>query len=245
MHFLLYSAEHGGFLPRGQRNYPSQGSLCCFVLVILFHHVKLFVMSSFHLRHRCILLAAALCLTLSSLTAKAGLDYFEIYLNNQLLLKMAAGKTFNLESLRLNKSNYNDQLVIYYSQCNTPGRVGKERSITVKDGKSDILKEWKFADVTGIDAVEDGAKSARAKMTIPVKELLQLAKDHSGETLSFYYRAQGRPDGQVLASYLVDKATALLMPRKLPFRQQQDLLFPRYDISAYRGPLHRSPYDLP
>ena len=187
-------------------------------------------MSSFHLRHRCILLAAALCLTLSSLTARAGLDYFEIYLNNQPLLKMSAGKAFSLESLRLNKSNYNDQLVIYYSQCNTPGRVGKERNITVKDGKGKTLKEWKFADVTGIDAVVDGAKSDRAKMTIPVKELLQLAKDHPGEALSFYYMAQGRPDGQVLASYLVDKTTALLMPRISPLRQRLHLLFPRYDI---------------
>jgi hypothetical protein len=175
------------------------------------------------------MLLAALFLTLSSLTATAGLDYFEIYLNNQLRVKMAAGKAFSLENLRLNQSNYNDQLVIYYSQCNAQGRVGKERSILVRDGKGRILKEWKFADVTGIE-VGDNAKDERAKMTIPVKELLQLAKDHPGDALSFYYMAQGRPDGQVLASYRVDKATAWLMPQRLPFRQRQHLLFPRYDI---------------
>jgi hypothetical protein len=195
-----------------------------------FHHVKLPAMLSLPVKHRCALLAAALCLTLSSLTARAGLDYFEIYLNNQLLLKMTAGKAFNLETLRLNQSNYNDQLVIYYSQCNANGKVGRERSITVRDGKGKILKEWKFADVTGMDAVGDGAKSARAGMTIPVKELLQLSKDHSGEALSVYYTAQGRSDGQVLASYRIDKVTAWLMPQRSPFRQRQHLLFPKYDI---------------
>ena len=69
-------------------------------------------MLSLHLKHRCALTAAALCLTLSTLTARAGLDSFEIYLNNRLLLKMVAGRAFSLESLRLDKSNSSDQLVI-------------------------------------------------------------------------------------------------------------------------------------
>lgn len=154
-----------------------------------------------HVMHRCVLLAAALSLTLCTLTAKAGLDVFEIYLNNKLLLKMAAGKSFSLENLPLNGSNYNDQLVIYYSQCNTGGKVGRDRSIAIKDSKGRVLRSWKFADATNIDAAGNDAMTARAAMTIPVKELLQLAKDHAGESLTFYYTAQGRPDGQALAVY--------------------------------------------
>ncbi len=144
-----------------------------------------------NVRHWCALLSVSLVLTLSTLAARAGLDSFEIYLNNKLLLKMVAGRSFSLESLRLDKSNSNDQLVIYYSQCNAPGKTGKERSIAVKDSKGRVLKEWKFADAT----------DTHAGMTIPVKELLQLAQDKASGPLSFYYTAQGRPEGQILASF--------------------------------------------
>ncbi|HWK04605.1 MAG TPA: hypothetical protein VNS58_13285 [Puia sp.] len=144
-----------------------------------------------NVKHWCALTSVALCLTLSTLASRAGLDSFEIYLNDKLLEKMVAGKAFSLESLRLDKSNSNDRLVIYYSQCNAVGKTGKERSISVKDSKGKILKEWKFADATGTDA----------GMTIPVKELLQLEKDKTGGALSLYYTAQGRPEGQLLASF--------------------------------------------
>ena len=138
--------------------------------------------------------AIALCLTAFTMTAKAGIDSYEIYLNNKLLLRQVVSKSFTLQNLQLNQSNSNDQLVIHYTQCH--GVIGKERSITLKDGKGKVIKEWKFANAT----------SSNAGMVIPVKELLQLSKDHGNEPLSFYYNAQGYPEGQPLASFRVTSA---------------------------------------
>ena len=39
---------------------------------------------------------------------------YEIYLNNKLIVRQAVTQSINLQSLQLNSSNVNDQLVIYY-----------------------------------------------------------------------------------------------------------------------------------
>jgi len=133
--------------------------------------------------------AVALCLTVFTLTAKAGRDSYEIYLNNKLLLKQTVDQSFSLKSLHLDPSNSNDQLVIHYSQC---GVIGKGRSIAVKDEKGRILKEWKFS---------DAPTGTNASMVISVKELLQLAKDNANGSLRCYYTSEERSKGQVLASF--------------------------------------------
>jgi hypothetical protein len=159
-------------------------------------------MSKSRLRMLIALPAIALCLTAFTVTAKAGIDSYEIYLNNKLLLRQVVGQSFNLQNLQLNQSNSNDQLVIHYTQCHAAGGIGKERSITLKDGNGKIIKEWKFADATG----------SNTGMVIPVKELLQLSKDHGNEPLSFYYNAQGHSEGRALASFQVGgKTTASLI----------------------------------
>lgn len=148
---------------------------------------------------------AALCLTVFTLTAKAGIDSYEIYLNNKLILKQSAAQPLNFKGLQLNKSNSNDQLVIYYFHCNTMGKAGKGRSIAIKDGKGNTLKEWKFADATG----------SNTGMVIPVKELLQLANNNSNGPLSLYYAAQERPKEQMLTSFYVgEKSTAYHYPER-------------------------------
>jgi hypothetical protein len=158
-------------------------------------------MSKSILRPLLALPAIALCLTMFTVTAKAGIDSYEIYLNNRLLLRQVVGKSFTLQNLSLNESNANDKLVIYYSECRAEGKIGKERNITLKDGKGKIVKEWKFADANG----------PKTGMVIPVKELLQLAKKQGNEPLSFFYTAQGHPEAQVLASFQVGaKTTASL-----------------------------------
>lgn len=130
-------------------------------------------------------------LTMLMQPAFAGTDSYRIYLNNKLILQQYVGRPLDLESLPLSEANSNDKLVIYYSHC---GATGKNRSISVKDEKGTILKEWKFADAAvknemNIPAGDDG-------MSIPVKEILALqAKDHG---LSLYYSAQQLPAGRLL-----------------------------------------------
>lgn len=143
-------------------------------------------------------IATALCLTVFTVTAKAGGEYFSIYLNNKLILQqVVTSQSFSLKDLKLDASNANDQLVVHYFQC---GTIGKERSISLKDSKGKVLKEWKFSNATG----------SNTGMTIPVKELLQLAKSHPGEPICFYYSSQDHPRVQALASFLIDPTTTAL-----------------------------------
>jgi len=135
---------------------------------------------------------AFLCILLfgTAFTAKAGLDSYEIYLNDKLILKQHVNQPLSLESLQLTEANSNDRLVINYSQCNMPDKIGKGRSILVKDAKGNILKEWKFANAQG----------GRTSMEIPVKELLALDKKAPRSELTLYYRAE-RHSGQALTNF--------------------------------------------
>lgn len=134
-----------------------------------------------------------LCLAVFAVKAKAGVDSYAIYLNQKLLLKQSVLQPLNVKSLHLDEANYNDQLVIYYSQCNAPNKIASGRSLAVKDAKGNTVKEWKFADATG----------SNTAMVIPVKELLQLTKKN-GYVLGFYYTAQGMPEARLLTSLQID-----------------------------------------
>ena len=125
-------------------------------------------------------------LLLPAFTVIRGVDVYEIYLNNKLLLQQAANKPFTLQSLQLNKGNINDELVIYYNHC---GESGKHRSIAIKDDKGNTIKEWKFTD----------ASEVRSAMRIPIKELLQLDKSYAHSSLTIFYSAQQLPKGRTLS----------------------------------------------
>jgi hypothetical protein len=119
----------------------------------------------------------------------AGVDKFEVYLNDKLLLKEYAIKDISLKSLQLEKAKPSDQLVIYYTHCRGKG-AGTGRTISVKNAKGQVLKEWKFADSSG----------GKTAMTIAVKELQQLEKNNDGSNLTMYYASSELPGGQLLAA---------------------------------------------
>ena len=128
-----------------------------------------------------------LFVTLFTASATAGLDSYSIYLNNKLVLKQSVKEPLNLQGLQLDMANAKDDLVIYYSECQAPNKIGKGRSIAVKDDQGNTIKEWKFADVSGTD---NGMK-------IPVKELLELKKRSTGN-FTLVYAASQLPKGQKL-----------------------------------------------
>jgi len=131
---------------------------------------------------------AMLCLTLFAF-APRGVDSYEVYLNDKLLLKEYALKEVSLKSLHLENASASDRLVIYYTHCHTK-TAGTGRSISIKDGQGRTLKEWKFAD----------AKDGKKGMIIPVKELQALEKQHGGGQLTMHYAAAELPQGQLLAA---------------------------------------------
>jgi hypothetical protein len=131
------------------------------------------------------LLALLLAVT-CSLSAKAGGEYYRIFLNNKLILERHESEALNLRDLPIQDAAATDQLVIYYSHC---GQVGKNRVITVRDDAGKIVKQWKYADT-------DDKKTG---MSIPVKELLALKKAHKGG-LQLHYASVQLPEGRTLAA---------------------------------------------
>jgi hypothetical protein len=129
-----------------------------------------------------------LCFAVFSFTTKAGLDSYEIYLNNKLILKQSVNQPLNLRILQLGQASSGDLLRITYKHCALPG-AGTDRSIVLKDEQGNTLTKWTFANATGSDV----------SMTIPVKELLQLEKNNADHNLSLHYTARELPKGETLA----------------------------------------------
>ena len=148
-------------------------------------------MSANHSKQKLLLAVFSILLCGTAFKAKAGLDNYEIYLNNKLILKQYVNQPLTIASLGLDQSNINDQLVIHYSQCNAPDKLAKGRSILVKDVHGNTIKKWNFKD----------AKEGHTGMIIPVKDLLQLEKKTPLSKLSLYYTAQGHATGQLLANF--------------------------------------------
>lgn len=122
-------------------------------------------------------------------TKPVGLDSYEIYLNDKLILKQFVNQPLSLRQLRLDKANDNDRLRIYYRHCNVP-ETGTGRSIAVKDDRGNVLKKWEFANATG----------SKTDMVISVKELLWLEKNNAGHDLRLHYTARELPKGEMLAA---------------------------------------------
>jgi hypothetical protein len=129
-----------------------------------------------------------LSFTVFSFTTKLGLDSYEIYLNNKLILKQSVNQPLSLRILQLGKANDNDQLRINYKHCTLEG-AGTDRTIVLKDEKGNTLKKWAFTNASGSDL----------SMVIPVKELLQLEKNNADHELSLQYTARELPKGETLA----------------------------------------------
>ncbi|WP_316814146.1 hypothetical protein [Pedobacter heparinus] len=128
-----------------------------------------------------------LCFAGFSFGNNLGLDSYEVYLNNKLILKQSVNQPLNLRVLQLGKANDKDQLRINYMHCDVKG-AGTERSIVLKDEQGNILKKWGFANPS----------TSNLSMEISVKELLQLEKANANHKLSLYYIANGLPKGEML-----------------------------------------------
>ena len=136
--------------------------------------------------------------------ANAGLDRYEIYIGKKLILKRAVNQPLNLENLPISQANSNEQLIIYYYQCNAPDKMASNRVITLQDAQGNKIKEWKFAD----------AKGANTGMIIPVKELLQLQKTGKS-SFALFYSAEGKAQREKLASVAsVSKTVGFLEVKK-------------------------------
>ncbi|MGZ8557262.1 MAG: hypothetical protein ACXWWC_02970 [Chitinophagaceae bacterium] len=128
----------------------------------------------------------ALGAILFSFSNGSGGEGFEIYLNNKVVLQQYGSDMNTVKTLKLDQAADNDQLSIRYHHC---GRVGKDRTITIKDGQDNVLKQWKFTDVS----------DAAAGMSCKVKDILGL-RNGKNTILKLYYSSSELPKGRLLTS---------------------------------------------
>lgn len=125
----------------------------------------------------------------SGFTSKFGLDKYEVYLNNRLLMRRYVNEPLDLRVLQLEKASPTDYLQISYSHCRKNNGAGTGRSLTLKDENGQALRQWKFADASGNEI----------KMSLAVKDLQQLATKNAGHQLILYYSSQELNKGEMLA----------------------------------------------
>lgn len=145
----------------------------------------------------------AICTALFSFTSKPGIAYgkpiataggegFEIYLNDKLLVQRFNSDVKKAYTMNLASVSVTDQLIIKYHHC---GKVGKNRIVTIKDDQNNILKEFKYTDVT----------TAVSAISVPVKDIIGLKKGNV--VLKLYYSSTELPNGRMLAAINTGRQT--------------------------------------
>lgn len=131
---------------------------------------------------------AALSVMLFSFYPIGGEGY-TIRMGNRLLIEQHVTAKATVPSLSLQQSDAAEELSIYYSHC---GQIGTSRSLSIRDAKSKVLKEWKYMD----------ASNQHTPMVCKVKDILALQRER-GSVVELVYSSKELPDGKVLASVTV------------------------------------------
>ncbi len=128
-----------------------------------------------------------LCVTLLSFTeTRPGGEGFVILVNNKPVLQQFGDDMKVIKTLKLDPSMAKGQLSVRYHHC---GKVGKNRTIALKDAKENILRQWKFTDT----------REAATSMNCNVKEILALINGKH-QTVKLFYTSTELPQGRVLVS---------------------------------------------
>jgi hypothetical protein len=139
------------------------------------------------LRFMAVLSAVAALFSFST----TGGEGFEVFLDKKLILQQFGKQMDNVKTIKLDQSFSEQQLVVKYHHC---GQVGKNRSITIRDSKNKVLKEWKYANTNAANMVlSDAAMKCR------VKDIVGLQKSNPG-ILNLYYYSSELPKGRLLLS---------------------------------------------
>ncbi len=134
----------------------------------------------------------ALCFALFSFSTMPGGDSYEIYLGNKLMIQQRVYLQKEVPTFSIAPGMNQEMLSITYDHC---GRAGTARTISIRDTRDEVLKEWHFADAA------DGTK---APMVLKVNDLVGF--DHGrGTILKLYYSSKELPTRRMLASVQVDK----------------------------------------
>jgi hypothetical protein len=134
-----------------------------------------------------LLIVSTICSLLFSFTHKKGGEGFEIFLDQQVLLQQFGNQLNTVKSISLDQSPSGKMLTIKYHHC---GVSGTKRSISIRNEKNTVLKEWRYPD----------AGYNNKNMSISVSELLKLKSSAGSGKLKLHYLSAELPNGRVLAS---------------------------------------------
>jgi hypothetical protein len=110
-----------------------------------------------------------------------GGDTLEVYLNGKQLLQQNIHMDKSVKTVQLSTLSDKDKVEVYYSHC---GYAGKNRTLTVKDEKDNLLKEFKFVDVN----------TGRGAMSFILKDV----KNTGITKLKLYYSSKEMPGSKLL-----------------------------------------------
>lgn len=139
------------------------------------------------------MLVVTLSAPLFSFAPRFGGEGFVVYINNKPVIQRFGNEMSIVKTISLSQYSPGDQLTIKYYHC---GRIGKSRTITIKDVQKKILKQWKYEDVA--DPV--------AGMNCFLKDFIGLEKNST--VLYLYYSSTELPEGRLLASFSAGKNAA-------------------------------------
>jgi len=114
-----------------------------------------------------------------------GGEGYTIRMGDKLLIEQHVTLKSAVPGFALNRSDAGKELSIYYSHC---GLIGKSRSISVRDERDKVLKEWKYAD----------ALTEHNPMLCKVNDILALPRQ--GNKMQLVYSSEEIPAGKVLAN---------------------------------------------
>jgi hypothetical protein len=119
---------------------------------------------------------------------------YEVYLNNQLVMKEHLYGRKEVPTLPLSiTSTAQDELSLTFSNC---GKIDTSRKISLKDEKDAMIKEWTFTD----------SPDLKNQMRIKVNEITAFSNKHS--TAQLVYSSRELPSGIHLLNLQLSDATA-------------------------------------
>ena len=122
-----------------------------------------------------------------------GGEGFEVYINNKLVVQRFGNQLNDVKTISLSQYSPGDQVTIKYYHC---GRVGKSRTLVIKDEQNKVLKQWKYTDVA----------EPVAGMNCAMKDIISL--ENTSSVLNLYYSSTELPGGRLLASFTIANSNA-------------------------------------
>jgi len=136
------------------------------------------------------LVSAALCAILFSFSSIVGAHSVQVFLDDKMVIDQYVNSKSAAPTLHLDPAENHNQLIVKYNEC---GRTVTGRTISVKDDKDHVLKDWRF---------EGAASGYKDPMTVSIKDISAL-KQKESNTLKLYYSSREFPEGQQIANLVI------------------------------------------